>query len=129
MDYKINYSDEALNDLIQIHDYIAYVANEPANAKSLINDIRNAIKKLDTFPLRYPVVSFSPWDSLKIKYFTVKNQIIFYLVNENNLTVNIVRIYSSRRDLNNIFKWLEHLIILPNINKKWRFYDLLLSKS
>ena len=104
MDYKINYSDEALNDLIQIHDYIAYVANEPANAKSLINDIRNAIKKLDTFPLRYPVVSFSPWDSLKIKYFTVKNQIIFYLVNENNLTVNIVRIYSSRRDINNIFK-------------------------
>ena len=31
-------------------------------------------------------------------------QIIFYLVNESNLTVNIVRIFSSKRDINKIFK-------------------------
>lgn len=104
MNYKINYSNEAINDLIQIHDYIANVANEPKNANDLINDIRNAIKLLDTFPLRFPVVSFSPWKALNMRYFTIKKQIIFYLVNESNLTVNIVRIFSSKRDINKIFK-------------------------
>jgi len=104
MNYKINYSNEAINDLIQIHDYIANEANEPKNANDLINDIRNAIKLLDTFPLRFPVVSFSPWKALNMRYFTIINQNIFYLVNESNLTVNIVRIYSSKRDINKIFK-------------------------
>ena len=104
MNYKINFSNEEINDLIQIHDYIANVANEPKNANDLINDIRNAIKLLDTFPLRFPVVSFSPWKALNMRYFTIKNQIIFYLVNESNLTVNIVRIFSSKRDINKIFK-------------------------
>ena len=104
MNYKINYSNEAINDLIQIHDYIANEANEPKNANDLINDIRNTIRLLDTFPLRFPVVSFSPWKTLNMRYFTIKNQIIFYLVNEINLTVNIVRIYSSKRDINKIFK-------------------------
>ena len=60
MNYKINYSNEAINDLIQIRDYIANETNEPKNANDLINDIRNAIRRLDTFPLRFPVVSFSP---------------------------------------------------------------------
>ena len=104
MNYKINYSNEAINDLIQIHDYIANEANEPKNANDLINDIRNTIRLLDTFPLRFPVVSFSPWKALNMRYFTIKNQIIFYLVNESNLTVNIVRIYSSKRDINKILK-------------------------
>ncbi len=104
MNYKINYSNEAINDLIQIHDYIANEANEPKNANDLINDIRNAIRLLDTFPLRFPVVSFSPWKTLNMRYFNIKNQIIFYLVNESNLTVNIVRIYSSKRDINKILK-------------------------
>ena len=104
MNYKINYSNEAIIDLIQIHDYIANEANEPKNANDLINDIRNAIRLLDTFPLRFPVVSFSPWKALNMRYFTIKNQIIFYLVNESNLTVNIVRIFSSKRDINKIFK-------------------------
>ena len=104
MNYKINYSNEAINDLIQIHDYIANVANEPKNANDLINDIRNAIKLLDTFPLRFHVVSFSPWKALNMRYFTIKNKIIFYLVNESNLTVTIVRIYSLKRDINKIFK-------------------------
>lgn len=104
MNYKINYSNEAINDLIQIHEYIANEANEPKNANDLINDIRNAIRLLDNFSLKFPIVSFSPWKTLNMKYFTIKNQIIFFLVNESNLTVNIVRIYSSKHDINIILK-------------------------
>ena len=102
MTYEINYSNESLDDLFKIYDYIANTRNEQTNALNLINAIRNEIKKLDELPFRHPVVSFSPWKELGIRYLVVKNHIAFYFVNQKNSIVNIVRIFSSRQNIPNI---------------------------
>ena len=102
MKYKINYSDESVKDLFGIYDYIAIRENEKANALKLINSITNVVKSLDVFPLRYPVVSFSPWKERSIRYLPIKNCVVFYYVNENKFTVNIIRIFSSKKDIKSI---------------------------
>ena len=101
MQYKIIYSSESVEDLFKIYDYISNVQNEPGNALKLIDTIRNGINKLDVLPLRHPVVSFSPWKEIGIRYL-VKKHIIFYHVNEKKNTVNIIRIFSSKQDIKNI---------------------------
>lgn len=102
MKFSINYSDESLSDLFNIYDYIANVECEQTNALKLIDTIRNEIKKLDSLPLRHPVVSFSPWKEIGIRYLLVKNHIVFYYVIEKENVVNIVRIFSSRQDIKNL---------------------------
>ena len=102
MKYEIKYSDESIEDLLKIYDYIANHRNEQANALALINIIRNEIKKLDELPHRHPVVSFSPWQEIGIRYLVVKNHIVFYFANQKKFVVNIVRIFSSRQSIANI---------------------------
>lgn len=99
MKYKVNYTKESLNDLSNIYDYIAYEENEVSNAKRLIDAIRNAIKNLDEFPNRFPIVTFSPWKELNMRYLCIKNHIAFYLVNDNTSCVNIIRIFSSKQNI------------------------------
>ena len=106
MEFKIIYSTESLNDLLQIYDYIANIEKEPINALKLVDTIRNAINKLDIFPLRHSFVSFSPWKEIGIRYLCIKNHIVFYFVNEKDNIVNIIRILSSRQDIKNIINKL-----------------------
>ena len=100
--YKIHYSNNALEDLFEIYKYIAFEENEPSNAKNLINDIREKIRGLHYFPNRYALVEWSPWKDIGARRINVKNYLIIYLVDENNKTVNIIRIFSSRRDIQSI---------------------------
>jgi len=102
MEYEIVYSNESLEDLFKIYDYITNVQNEKANAIKLIETIKNSIKKLNVFPLRHPVVNFSPWKNIGIRYIIIKNHIIFYFVNEKENIVNIIRIFSSKQDIEKI---------------------------
>ncbi len=58
MEYKIIYSNESLEDIFKIYDYISNEQNDNANALKLIDAIRNNINKLNIFPLRHPIVYF-----------------------------------------------------------------------
>lgn len=102
MEYKIYYSNESIIDLFRIYDYIASFQNEQANALKLIDAIRTGIKELNVFPLRHPIVSFSPWKEIGIRYLIIKNHIIFYYVNEKENIINIIRIFSSKQNIKNI---------------------------
>ena len=102
MNYKVIYSDESLGDIIRIYDYISIVRNESVNAIRLIDAIRNSIKNLYEFPFSHPIVSFSPWKEIGMRYLTVKKHIVFYCVNEKQSVVNIIRIFSSKQDIKNI---------------------------
>lgn len=97
--YSVKYSNEAVDDLVAIYIYIADEQLEPANATRLINAIRKQIRSLDQMPERYPVVSWSPGDKLGIRYFSIKKHIVFYLIDDIELNVKIVRILSCKRNI------------------------------
>ena len=100
--YKVVYSSEALEDLDAIYSYIAFELMAHTTAENQVNRIRKEMRSLNLFPERYEVVDWEPWLSLKMRKVPVDNYIIYYLVDLDNLQVNIIRIFYGGRDVEGI---------------------------
>jgi len=104
MTFQIIYSPEALDDLRAIYMYIAYEKQAPENAESQTNRIRNAVRKLDLFPDGHTIINWEPWASMGMRFLPVDNYTVYYLINEDQQTVEIVRIFYSGRDVEHIIQ-------------------------
>ena len=102
--FYVCYSDEAKDDLRNIFMYIAYNLGSRDNAEGQVNRIREAVKNLDKYPKRNPPVPYEPWTSLGMRRLNVDNYAVFYLVDEDNERVEIVRIPFGARDLDKFFE-------------------------
>ena len=100
--YNVIYSPQAVEDLKDIYSYIAFELLVPTTAENLVNKLRKNIRALDFMPERFPIVDWAPWDELKMRKLPVDNFIVFYLVDSESLSVNIVRILYSGRDIESI---------------------------
>jgi len=90
-------------DLSEIRRYIATVLLESAAAKNVVDKISEAILSLDELPLRHALFADVRLASSGIRKIMIDNYIVFYLVNEEQKIVTIVRIlYGSRRDWINL---------------------------
>ena len=103
-DFYVCYSDEAKDDLRNIFMYIAYNLGARDNAEGQINRIRDAIKKLNKFPKKNPLVPYEPWSSLGMRRMNVDNYAVLYLVDEDRERVEIVRIPFGAMDLEKFFE-------------------------
>ena len=103
-EYYVCYSDEAKDDLRNIFMYITYKLHARDNAEAQVNRIRTAIKNLNKYPKRNPVVTIEPWASLSMRRLNVDNYAILYLVDEENGRVEIVRIPYGAMDLDKFFE-------------------------
>jgi toxin ParE1/3/4 len=101
-DYKVVYSPEARNDLKAIYRYIAKEKLSPKNAKSQTQRIRAAIRSLNHFPTKFPIVEWKPWHSMEMHHLPIDNYIAFYLVDSKSLTVTIIRIFYCGRNIQEI---------------------------
>lgn len=97
--YLIKYSDEALQDLKNIFEYIASQLREPVIAVGQVNRIRESIRSLEQFPARNKVVTWEPWHSLEMRQIPVDNFIAFYTINNDTSAVNVVRVFYGKRDV------------------------------
>lgn len=105
-EFKVMYSPEALDDLRKIYSYIAYSLKAPDTAKKQILHIKKEIQSLGFMPERYVLVEREPWKSMNMHKVTVKNYLVYYLVDETSLTVKIIRIFYGGRNVENILKEL-----------------------
>ena len=97
--YLIKYSDEALQDLKNIFEYIAIQLREPVIAAAQVNRIRECIRSLEQFPARNKVVAWEPWHSLEMRQMRVDNFIAFYTIDNDTSAVNVVRVFQGKRDV------------------------------
>ena len=100
--YSIIYSPQAFLDLTELYKYIRFNLQVPKTAEKQVNHIRKAIHSLDTMPMRYPLVVWEPWRSKSIRRVSVNNYTVFYQVDENKMTVTIIRIFYSGRNIESI---------------------------
>lgn len=100
--YKVSYSEDALNDLREIYTYIAKELLVPETAALQVSRIRNKVRSLDIMPARYSIVEWEPWHSMDIHQLPVDNYIVYYLINNYDMTVSIVRVFYSGRDIKGI---------------------------
>ena len=99
MRWKVYYSDDALQDLQGIFDYISQVLLEPEIAAEQTNCIMDAADSLDSMPFRFRLYENEPWNSRGLRVLPVDNYLIFYLPNESKQVVTIIRIMYSGRDI------------------------------
>lgn len=100
--YLVSYTDEALQDLRDIYDYISAELKASGIAAAQVKRIRDEVRSLSTFPKRYRAVEWEPWAKREMRQLPVDNFIIFYAVSDNALAVRIVRIFYGKRDIPNI---------------------------
>ena len=99
MSYKIVYTEESEQDLINVYRYIAMNLSVPETAKKQTDRIMNAIKGPDELPLRYKFYQNEPWHSKGLRVFPVDSYLVFYIVIEEEKTVAIVRIMYGGRNI------------------------------
>ena len=96
--YKIGLSDEAKKDLGNISSYILYELKSPQAAEAVLADLESAIVSLDFLPDRIPLAREDSWKKQGIHAMVVRNYLIYFLIDEVKLQVNIVRIIYGKRD-------------------------------
>ena len=99
MIFNVVYSSEARQDLRDIYEYIAYELLEPDTAAGQTNRIMKAARSLEQMPMRHRLYEEEPWHSQGLRFLLVDNYLIFYLPDETNNIVNIIRIMYGGRDV------------------------------
>ena len=99
MIYDVVYTAEARQDLRDIYEYIAYELLEPEIASGQVDRIMKAARSLEQMPMRYTRYEEEPWHSQGLRSLPVDNYLIFYLPDETNNVVNIIRIMYGGRDV------------------------------
>lgn len=99
MKWTVFYTNTAEQDLRSIYEYIANTLCAPDTAKNLTRQIMDEISSLDEMPNRYAKYDKEPWKDRGLRFFSVKNYVIFYLPNEETKTVYIIRIMYGGRDI------------------------------
>ena len=102
MNYSINITDLAEEDILATAQYISNVLKNPIAANNLLDEIERHEKILEETPNIYPFVQDEYLSEKGLKYARIKNYLIFYTVDEDNKTVNVIRFLYGRRDWKNI---------------------------
>ena len=100
--YKVGYSEAALDDLREIYAYIANELLVPETAAAQVGRIRKEVRSLDFMPARYALVEWDPWHSMKMHQLPVDNFIVYYLVDDEEMAVTVVRIFYGGQDIEGI---------------------------
>lgn len=100
--YKVSYSENALDDLKEIYAYIANELLVPETAAVQVRRIRKEIHSLDFMPARYSLVEWEPWHSMRMHQLIVDNFIVYYLVDDREMAVTVVRVFYGGRDIEGI---------------------------
>ena len=100
--YRIVYSRNAKEDLKDIYRYIAFQFFAPDTAREQVDRIRTVIRSLSTFPDRHARVEWNPWAGLGVRKVPADRYTVYYLPNQDNHTVTIVRIFYSGRNVEKI---------------------------
>ena len=88
--YEVRITDEALQDMEAIYEYIAGVLLAPENALGQYNRIADVILTLDSFPERFTLFESEPEHSWGMHRMVVDNYLVCYVVDPGVVTVTDV---------------------------------------
>ncbi len=93
-EYPVKITEKALGDMDGIYEYIAVNLQLPENAKGQYNRIADRVLELGFFPEKFRLVDFEPERSQGLRRMLVDNYSVFYVFNEELVTVTRV-LYSA----------------------------------
>lgn len=96
MSYDLFITRHAERDILAAADYIEFNLYDPQAADDLLEKTDKAVSDLMIFPQKYELADDPVLKSWKIRYFVVKNYLVFYLIEDQ--TIYIVRFLHQKRD-------------------------------
>ena len=102
--YTLEFLPIAKKDLEEIIYYISHNLKNVSAAKKHRDLFQLSFTKVKEFPYGYPV--YYPLHNLKYEYHfcKVKNFLMFFVINDKEKIITIMRVLYKKRDINNILK-------------------------
>jgi plasmid stabilization system protein ParE len=97
MDYKIIVTQEAHDDIDEIIGYITNVLRNPIAAGNLLTEIEDSYKIIEQAPEAFAYCNDKRLRKNGYRKIVVKSYIIFYRVDYEASTVNVMRVIYGRR--------------------------------
>ncbi len=98
MSYMVVITDTAKQDLREIALWIAEQSKDIEIAKRFVNELRERCKKLDEFPSTGSFPRDRVLKSAGFRFVTHKEYLIFFLIEEESKTVNVMAIFNAKKD-------------------------------
>lgn len=95
---KLEYTPEAIKDLLECKDYIGKNLHNPKAAARIIKRILDTCASLKQFPEMGVSVEAKTGFETSLRMLSCENQIAFYYVDTGNDTVSVARIINGRQD-------------------------------
>ena len=97
--YTIEITEQAEQDIRSIYSYIAIGLQATENAKGQMGRIEAAISLLDQMPERYRRYEKEPWRTRNLRVMPVDHFVVFYIPDEETISVRVVRVMYGGRDI------------------------------
>ena len=97
--YEVIISEQADQDLRDKYEYIAEELLSPDSAAGQLDRLKTAILNLDTVPESHRRYGEEPWRSRILRIFPVDNYIVFYIPDNDELTMTIIRVIYGGRNI------------------------------
>ena len=101
--YDISISQDAINDLTEIFDYIAINVQEPETASTIVGRVYASIISLKTMPLRFALAKDSFLAGQGFRVMPVGSYLIIYAVDEALNKVIVHRVVHAKRNYKKLF--------------------------
>ncbi len=104
MNYTVVITDTAKQDLREIAVWIANQSKNIETAKRFVNELRESCQKLCKFPSTGSFPRDHVLKSAGFRFVTHKDYLVFYLIDEENKTVNVMAIFNAKKDYMRVMK-------------------------
>lgn len=98
MTYEVKLTPQAIGQIEETVQYISKILHTPETARKWADALQCEIGKLDFMPSRYPLTEEEPQHTKGIRKMSVKNFLVYYLVDENKKIVWVTAVIYGRRD-------------------------------
>lgn len=99
MKYEVVVTARAAADLRAVFEYMAYELLAGENAVKQLDRLEKAILSLDEMPERFRLYDKEPWNKRNLRIMPVDNYLVFYIPQDEEKTVTVIRVMYGRRDI------------------------------
>lgn len=96
--YTVRITSQAEDQMQEIIHYIAYELKAPDAALHLLDALEDSFASLAQFPQRVILVEDEPWHTNGIHRLPVKNFLVYFWIDEDNMRVQVTAVIYGKRD-------------------------------
>jgi len=104
MAFKVKYSEQSVDDLADIISYISDKLCNPRAAERFFIAVTEKTELIGENPYMYPFHHDKKLRAEGYRFAVVGNYLLFYVIDDGNSIVNIIRIVYGKRNLSVIFE-------------------------